>query len=236
MKKQPVTKFRREVLAKKLVEHREAADLTRDEVVASSSTGFARSSLQAWENGEREPKLEYIYDLASIYGVAPWFLIDDTFQDSDTTTRNVQSNNDDYSYVPFYRAEASAGHGSFTDEHKQPSHHLAFRKRWLEANGFYIKDLVGLIASGDSMEPTIRSGAAIIVNTTYITPEDGNIYVIRVADRLWVKRTQWLLDGSLRLNSDNNFYDSMDLSRQDLEFEDIEIIGQVVHTAYDLIN
>lgn len=235
MKKQPVTKFRREILAKKLVEHREAADLTRDEVVVSSSTGFARSSLQAWENGEREPKLEYIYDLASIYGVAPWFLIDDTFQNSGTTTRNIESNNDDYSYVPFYRAEASAGSGSFTDGHRKPTHHLAFRKRWIAAKGFHLKDLVGLVVTGDSMEPTIHDGAAIIINTARNEAMDGNIYVIRMGDRLWVKRTQWLPNEGLRLISDNKLYDSLDFSAKDLEYDDIEVIGQVVHTAYDLV-
>ncbi|PIE42525.1 MAG: hypothetical protein CSA47_00295 [Gammaproteobacteria bacterium] len=86
------------------------------------------------------------------------------------------------------------------------------------------------------MEPTIKDGASIIINTTRKEPADGNIYVIRIGDRLWVKRTQWLLDGGLRLNSDNDYYESMDIALGDFEHDDIEIVGQVVHTAYDLVS
>lgn len=54
---------------------RQASNMTRDDVVEKSKTGFSRSSLQAWESGEREPKLDNLYDLASLYNVHPWELL-----------------------------------------------------------------------------------------------------------------------------------------------------------------
>lgn len=60
---------------------------------------------------------------------------------------------------------------------------------------------------------------------------DGDIFVIRIADRLWVKRTQWLPNGHLRLISQNSIYEPFDIDPKDDAFE---IIGEVVHVAYDL--
>ena len=66
-------------LSFRLEQARKNAQLTRDEVVqlASQTSGFSRSSLQDWEQQEssREPKLEYLFDLARIYGVHPWTLM-----------------------------------------------------------------------------------------------------------------------------------------------------------------
>lgn len=73
----PVTSFNRNLFASRLVNARKKSKLSRDEVVEKATTGFARSSLQEWEAGNREPKLEYIYDLANIYQIHPWDLLGD---------------------------------------------------------------------------------------------------------------------------------------------------------------
>ena len=123
----------------------------------------------------------------------------------------------------------------FSDGTIKPDRYLAFRKRWIKARGLDAKYLVVLFARGDSMEPTIVNGAAIVVNLQKNHAMDGKIYVVRISDRLWVKRIQWTPDGGLRLISDNKeVYDPFDIARQDLEHMDIEIIGEVIHTSYDL--
>lgn len=65
----------RKQLGEVLTHARLESGMTRDDVVTKSQTGFSRSSLQAWESGEREPKLDNIYDLAKLYSVHPWHLI-----------------------------------------------------------------------------------------------------------------------------------------------------------------
>ncbi len=217
-------------IGQRLEKLRKDALMSRDAV--AKSTTISKSTLQAWELGQREPAFSGVLELADIYKANPKWIL---FGNESPKLSEPSDLEGEYGYVPFYKTEASAGHGAFLDEHREPTHHLAFRKRWLNAHGFALKDLVGLISRGDSMEPTIKDGASVIVNTTQKEPADGNIYVIRIGDRLWVKRTQWLLDGGLRLNSDNDFYESMDISVNDLEHGDIEVIGQVVHTAYDLL-
>ena len=80
MNKQPESGFNADFIGRKqlgeiLTHARQESGMTRDDVVTKSKTGFSRSSLQAWESGEREPKLDNLYDLAKLYGVHPWQLI-----------------------------------------------------------------------------------------------------------------------------------------------------------------
>lgn len=80
MKFQPESGFNNDFIGRKqlgevLTHARLESGMTRDDVVTKSQTGFSRSSLQAWESGEREPKLDNIYDLARLYSVHPWHLI-----------------------------------------------------------------------------------------------------------------------------------------------------------------
>lgn len=233
MSKKPVTKFSRKQLSQNLRDFREKANLTRDEVVNLASTGFARSSLQAWEDGEREPKLENINELAHIYNISPITLIFG-YDEASYNEQTITHDNDTYDYVPVYDIQASAGHGMFTDGTTKPIKYLAFRKDWIAYRGLKIKDLAIIYAEGDSMEPTIPDGSTLVIDRSRNYPKDGKIYVIRIEDRLYVKRTQWLPSG-LRLISDNKeLYAPIDLTKTELEHENIEVVGQVIHTAHDL--
>ena len=84
------------------------------------------------------------------------------------------------------------------------------------------------------MTPTIPEGAAVIIDQTRNQALDGKVYVIRIDDRHYVKRVQWLIGGGLRLISDNKFYEPLDITKADMEATNIEICGQVIHASYDL--
>ncbi len=201
---------------------------------ACRAAGVTQPTLDRWKKGVSDPQMSSLSQLAKTANISlDWLVFGEAASEAPPNSLSVDTG--DYDYVPFYRLEVSAGDGRFSEGTAQSTHRLAFRKRWLAAKGYKIKDLIGFVARGDSMEPVIKDGASIIVNQASKRPADGDIYVIRVGDMLWVKKTQWLLDGSLRLKSENPAYEDMDISRQDLEHEDIEIIGQVVHTAYDLV-
>lgn len=83
------------------------------------------------------------------------------------------------------------------------------------------------------MSPTIPDGSTLVIDRSRNYPKDGKIYVIRIDDRLYVKRVQWILNGGLRLISDNKFYEPLDISRSELEQGNIEVIGQIIHTSHD---
>jgi phage repressor protein C with HTH and peptisase S24 domain len=137
---------------------------------------------------------------------------------------------DEYALIPVYQVAVSAGNGSFVgDEH--PEKHLAFRRRWLRWRGFDEHDLAVVMANGDSMEPTIPHKSTLVVHTGRKQPTDGNIYVIRNSDQVWVKRIQ-VKPGSWLLLSENKFYPPIEIPMT--EQSQFEIIGQVVHISRDV--
>ena len=228
----------REQIGIRLKEARQNASLSRDAVVAEPHISVSRTTLQQWENGATEASLETIGLLAKLYKVSPQHLIFGEEKASEVnyskTNYQVDQIDDEYVYVPAYDIEVSAGHGSYCLGQGTPDKFLAFRKHWVTARGLHAKSLAAMFTKGDSMTPTIPESAAIVIDRDQNKALDGKVYVIRIDDRHYVKRTQWLIGGGLRLISDNKLYDALDITKADMEASNIEICGQVIHASYDL--
>ncbi len=104
--------------------------------------------------------------------------------------------------VPRLDVSAAAGAGAMV-EYEEPSEMLAFRADWLRRRGINPLAAHVLTARGDSMEPTIRDGDILLVDTSIDRVVDNAIYVVAYDGRTLVKRVQMRLDGSLLLKSDN---------------------------------
>ncbi len=222
----------RKEIGQRLRDAREKTGLSRDSVIALPEISISRTTLQQWEIGQTEPSLEKLAKLATLYKVTPQWLI---FGDETATVITIHepANDDEYAYIPAYDIEASAGHGSFTEGAGQADKHLAFRCKWINARGLHTKDLAVIFTKGDSMTPTIPEGAAVVIDQSKTQPLDGKVYVIRIDERLFVKRTQ-LLPKGIRLISDNRFYDPIDIDPAEYEDHRFQICGQVIHASYDL--
>ena len=204
---------------------------------ASSIIGVSNPTIGRWKDGSSDAKLSNIAAFAKAANVSlDWLIFGDTeAQSPQQLAPDSEAVNDDgYNYIPAYDIAVSAGHGMFSDGAEQPSKHLAFRKRWVQARNLDPKCLAVLFTEGDSMTPTIPESAAIVIDRERTTALDGKVYVIRIDDRLYVKRTQWIPTGGLRLISDNKAYDTFDITKEDMQANDIEICGQVIHACYDL--
>lgn len=110
---------------------------------------------------------------------------------------------DDYVLVQRVRVKPAAGEGAVVFEEEQGPP-LAFSTRWIKRLGLKRKDLFVVEAQGDSMEPTISDGDVIMMDSGSTRVVDGNIYVIRYADELKVKRLYQRYDGALIIRSDNS--------------------------------
>ena len=182
-------------------------------------------------DGTIVPSLLVLEGLVTKFGIdAQWLLTGKSYQHSTTTPS--EATNDEYAYIPMYDVEVAAGQVATAYGVSEPLIRLAFRQDWIHQRGLHAKDLHIVTAKGDSMEPTISSKDSLLVNTAQSTPRDGQIYVIRSSDILWVKRIQQQIDGSLLLISDNPAYPPMPLNLKD--HPDIEVIGQVVQISKDL--
>lgn len=80
--------------------------------------------------------------------------------------------------------------------------------------------------SGDSMIPTLKNQALIMVNRIEDFAGD-RIYVFRFDGQLMVKRLQFTKTG-LSVVSDNTTNEPWELTRNEMANVDFEIIGEVV--------
>jgi phage repressor protein C with HTH and peptisase S24 domain len=124
------------------------------------------------------------------------------------------------------RLEAAAA-GSGSQKSNGPTEFLGFRHDWLRTTfGREQGDLILEVAVGESMEPDIRNGDALLIDTTDRTFRNFGVYVIEARGERLVKRIQRKFDGSLILISDNTIYQPETISA-DLAKE-VRVIGRVV--------
>lgn len=137
---------------------------------------------------------------------------------------------DDEIYVPLLReVELSAGSGRFAIE-EQATSKLRFSKKDLRANGVQFSNARCVSVTGGSMLPVLRDGATVGVNVgkNQLTDiVDGEMYAISHNGQLRIKQV-FRLPSGLRMRSFNrDDYPDEDYSFQQLQDEQISIIGHV---------
>jgi phage repressor protein C with HTH and peptisase S24 domain len=128
--------------------------------------------------------------------------------------------------LPLLEARAAAGnHGGLRSDHLV--NFIAFSESFLKQTlRRSPKNLALLTASGDSMDPTIRDGDLLLVDTSARRIEGSFIYVLAIGGGLLVKRIDLRRDGSVILKSDNPKYDAEEVPAA--ETPTLEVLGQVI--------
>jgi phage repressor protein C with HTH and peptisase S24 domain len=118
------------------------------------------------------------------------------------------------------------GHGAEVDEWAE-TRKLKFRIDSLRKKGLFPGKLEIYYGAGDSMEPRIRDGDALLYDTGDTRPIHGKIYILRWRGGLMAKRLR-IYDGRLWISSDNKSDPQWkDDVPADPEKEDFEIVGRV---------
>jgi phage repressor protein C with HTH and peptisase S24 domain len=131
--------------------------------------------------------------------------------------------------IPRYDVRASAGAGQAVEQEQQVGY-MAFEQDFARTVlRRPTQHLVTLRAEGDSMEPTIRDGDVLVVDTSVTEVENSRVYIVDVNGRLMVKRIQLRLDGSLVIKSDNPKYEPEVVHFS--ECTPFRIVGQVIYQA-----
>ena len=84
---------------------------------------------------------------------------------------------------------------------------------------------------GDSMEPELYDQDLILLDRSQTHPRDGDMYVVRYSDELFVKRVQIIPHGQIALRSTNCFYESIRIKPD--ESTDLSFIGKVVASMHE---
>lgn len=100
-----------------------------------------------------------------------------------------------------YAQAAGLGAGAEAEEYAD-THKLKFRAESLRRKGLVPRNLCVYYGQGDSMEPRIREGDAILFDTSDTTPKDGAIFIVQHGREILAKRCE-VLDGTAYFRSDN---------------------------------
>jgi phage repressor protein C with HTH and peptisase S24 domain len=203
----------------------------------AKATGVSPSAFRKWLKGVAEPGRDRLVALAEAAGVnVSWLARGDGPQPDPLVlaarARSPQStelagNPHIAQFLVLPRREKPAAAGSGSHAANAPTEFIGFKHDWLRtAFDRDPGDLVLEIAIGESMEPDIRNGDLLLVDTTDRTFRNFGIYVIDARGERLVKRVQRKFDGSLILISDNKIYQPESISAE--LAKEVHVIGRVL--------
>lgn len=136
----------------------------------------------------------------------------------------------DTKLIPFIDAAASAGNGLFYAGDVAQDLRIPMASAWFHKRHLDPKELFLMPVDGDSMEPTFSDDDILVCSKAphHIKLSDG-VYVFRHDGMLKVKRLQVLQKNTVRVMSDNRFYNPYDIDQIDTDGgTDFAVIGRVV--------
>ena len=138
---------------------------------------------------------------------------------------------DDMDFVGINEIVAAAGSGA-TVINERIVNRIKFPRPWLRKRGLKGYECRIIRVDGESMEPTLVDGAAILVHLESQEPKDGKIFVVRIDDDLIVKRllhdttVGWLLQSD---NPNKQAWPTQPLPN------DARVVGEVKWTARSFV-
>lgn len=146
---------------------------------------------------------------------------------------DAEPDDGDWADVVGYSQAVGLGTSGPEAQEYAETHKLHFRRESLRRKHLNPKDMSVMYGKGDSMEPRIQSGDAIMFDTTDIVPKNGGVYVIltdgAAADEYNVKRCKVGRDKRVMFVADNpdGDHDWKEPRWKDDPANPIKIIGRV---------
>jgi len=136
----------------------------------------------------------------------------------------------EYRTAPHVKARLCAGGGSFEVD-ENINDYWMFRADWLNSKGL-ASHMILVDIYGTSMEPELKHGDTVMIDTSQKDILAGSIYAVGIDDTIMVKRIE-KHPGKLVLRSDNKDYEPVYLGRN--EMDGFRIIGKIVWISRNVI-
>lgn len=197
--------------------------------------GITPMQVSLLENGQRDVKIELINQLEQI-GIDPRWLITgegEMFRSDETDIELTAAGNSELALgdssvvkIPVIDVRASAGPGilNYIEDIKD---YVAIPVSMLPVHSGR-QNLAFIEIYGDSMEPTLRSGERIVIDTQAQDIISGGIYLIKAFDELRIKRLEQRLNGNIRIFSDNPAFAPEELTKEQWYTSEILVIGRMI--------
>lgn len=216
---------------------RELKNLTQQEF--AEQLGIAQGFLSEIERGRYQPRKPLLLAIAYLYQINyDWLLTGKAkreegkgpliLYESGIPYTPSGSNLEEFIEVPQVKGCLSPS-GNFIPE-TEGEMKISFRQDWMKRRG-KPENLTLLKISGDSMEPTLKSGDMVLIdrNQNKIDPH-GGIYALFMEGEIMIKRLQVLYPlKKIKIISDNSRYGSIEM-----DFESLPICGKVIWFGREL--
>lgn len=193
-----------------------------------SGTEANQSLISQYMGGKIALNHRVVLFFANELGIRPEDIRDDLPElKLDTRVMDAPADYTEWSDVRGYAQAAGLGAGAEADEYAE-SHKLKFRAASLRRKGLRPQHLVVYYGKGDSMEPRIHDGDAILFDTSDTTPKDGAVFIVQRDQEMYAKRCE-VLDGVAYFRSDNPHGDHhwRKAKRMDNTRDPLQILGRV---------
>lgn len=173
------------------------------------------------ESGERELKVNELTKLEEEFSVnSRWLITGKGEMFLEPEERGLMNN----IRVPIIDVKASAGQGVIN--------YIEGIKGYIEIPTYLLPYNSGVVeiveVLGDSMEPTLRNGEAVIIDRNAGEIQSGEIYLINIDGELRLKRLEKKINGSLFVFSDNPSFTPEEITKDQLDLTSVHIIGKVL--------
>ena len=172
----------------------------------------AQPNVSKWESGQTVPEGENLSLLVELSGVgtrafcdSPWSPPKDNAQ-SIATPQSPEDFADELGLALIDEVDLALGMGAtYLDGTAEVKGHAPFRKEWLR--GLYqgpVSALKVVQGRGDSMEPTIRDGDIVLIDTSSRILDDQDvIWAVSYGDLGMIRRLRKLPSGAFLMSPDN---------------------------------
>lgn len=127
-----------------------------------------------------------------------------------------------------YEAKASMGNGIEVITPDNIIGYEIFDEKFLSDFRVREENLAIITVVGDSMEPTLRDGGRVVIDTSVKTEMDNKVFALTTKNHLWVKRLRMTPDG-YKWQSDNEVHREFDKSLNESPTA-VRIIGRVIYS------
>ncbi len=191
--------------------------------------GVHKNTWARWERGERALDIEALLALRAmgintdwvLSGEGPQYLADLARPAVDT---GPLMEDEELVLAPIYDPRFNGGKDA--GEQRFVRGYAPLRRDWLPENAARARQLGVVNICGDAMAPTLCDGDIAIIDRDIPEPIIDGIYVLDVNATLLARRLQRLVDGSIRVNSDNGAYVEEMVNVTDAEH--LRILGRII--------
>lgn len=175
-------------------------NLTQDTV--GEELGVTQSSVSQYLNGLIPLNYKTLLVFSSVLAIDPHEIRNDLpEQKLGQRIGETTADYNDWVNVVGYAQAVGLGSGAEAQEYAE-THKLKFRNDSLRRKGLRPAALAVYYGHGDSMEPRIKAGDAILFDTSDTTPADDAIFIVQSNGEIHAKRCE-IIEGAAYFRSDN---------------------------------